>query len=135
MENIQSFNLHLFFSESNEDTESVMWYNISIEPNLVHGLCYMSGAAMADYQTQYQALGSCDEDDTDETDAPTHESANLMIHVVPESSMSSCCVIYKQHIFVFFFGRMLEFSIACYRYYYYIPLSHAIGFFLCMMNI
>ena len=47
----------------------------------------------------------------------------------------SCCVIYKQHIFVFFFGRMLEFSIACYRYYYYIPLSHAIGVFLCMMNI
>lgn len=96
----------------------------------MHGLCYVSGAAMADYQTQYQALGSCDEDDTDETDAPNHESANLMIHVVPESSMSHV-VLYINSIF----GRMLEFSVACYRYYYYIPLSHAIGVFLCMMNV
>ena len=68
----------------------------------MHGLCYVSGAAMADYQTQYQALGSCDEDDTDETDAPTHESANLMIHVVPESSMSHV-VLYINSIFLFSF--------------------------------
>ena len=72
----------------------------------MHGFCYVSGAAMADYQTQYQALGSCDEDDTDETDAPTHESANLMIHVVPESSMSHV-VLYIYSIFFF------SFSVGC----------------------
>lgn len=40
---------------------------------------------MADYQTQYQPLASCEED-TDENDVPIHESANLMMHVVPEST-------------------------------------------------
>lgn len=89
---------------------------------------------MADYQTQYQALGSCDEDDTDETDAPTHESANLMIHVVPESSMSHVVLYINSNSF-FLFGRMLEFGVACCRYYYYIPLSNEIGVFLCMINI
>ncbi|XP_078320692.1 autophagy-related protein 9A-like isoform X2 [Crassostrea virginica] len=74
----------------------------------------MSGAAMADYQTQYQALGSCDEDDTDETDAPTHESANLMIHVVPESTRWN-------HI-----ENLDDFFTRVYHY-------HQRGGFLCMM--
>ena len=39
---------------------------------------------MAEYQTQYQSLPSFDED-TDDNDVPMQD-ADVMIHVVPESS-------------------------------------------------
>ncbi|XP_056007904.1 autophagy-related protein 9A-like isoform X2 [Ostrea edulis] len=68
---------------------------------------------MAEYQTQYQPLGSC-EDDTDENDAPTTESANLMIHVVQESTRWN-------HI-----ENLDEFFTRVYHY-------HQRGGFVCMM--
>lgn len=72
------------------DTTDVMWcdhtYQCLKETVFLNGLTWSFLAEMADYQTQYQPLGSCEED-TDENDVPIHESANLMMHVVPESSM------------------------------------------------
>ena len=38
---------------------------------------------MAEYETQYQALGTCDDEETDE--APSNDG-DFMIHVVPDSS-------------------------------------------------
>ncbi|XP_062598344.1 autophagy-related protein 9A-like [Saccostrea cucullata] len=68
---------------------------------------------MADYQTQYQPLGS-GEEDTDENDAPPNEAANLMIHVVPESTRWN-------HI-----ENLDEFFTRVYQY-------HQRGGFMCMM--
>lgn len=72
------------------DTNDVMWFEHACQclkgTVFLNGLTWSSSAEMADYQTQYQPLASCEED-TDENDVPIHESANLMMHVVPESSM------------------------------------------------